>query len=100
MNAAICSRVTLSLGQNSVLSGGLQPAVTPASASHSMCTSKIESSSSVNLPPAANTAAGTRATKSKVASMMIIRRLFGLISFLSCNELDKTKVVRAVYPLN
>ena len=49
MKAAICSRVTGSEGQNRSLAGGLQPFVTPASASQEMSAWKtFESGTSVN----------------------------------------------------
>jgi hypothetical protein len=49
MKAAICSRVTLSDEQNSVLSGGLQPRVTSFSASQAMSSwSSLLSGTSMN----------------------------------------------------
>ncbi|MFQ5555582.1 MAG: hypothetical protein ACE5GC_09485 [Acidimicrobiia bacterium] len=56
MNAAICSRVTPLDGQNWSLAGGLQPNVTPASASQPMSPwNAFVSGTSVN--PSAATAA-------------------------------------------
>ncbi len=53
-NVAICSRVTGSVGQNIVLSGGLQPLVIPAAANASIFAACTEDPISVNDPePAA-----------------------------------------------
>ncbi|GBE25528.1 hypothetical protein BMS3Bbin02_01815 [bacterium BMS3Bbin02] len=76
MNAAIWPRVTPASGQKLSLSGGLQPDVTPAPASHSMSASKIDPSSSLNVSLDANTATGIADTTSSPASTTNSFRFF------------------------
>jgi hypothetical protein len=59
MKAAICSRVTVTDGQNLVFAGGLHPLVIPLSAIHSMSGLNTLLSSTSMKSVAANAAIGT-----------------------------------------
>ncbi len=74
MNAAICSRVTLSPGQNSSLVGGLQPRVTSLSANQVIEPWNVfESGTSVNRS-LAMTVNGTATTRVKMTTLSRRRR--------------------------
>src|SRR5690606_31437666 len=84
MKAAICSRVTLSLGQNWVLSGGLQPRVTSASASQAMSSWKMLESGTSSKSSAAITTNGVTISSAIATRKAVKRREWAgiVVSFL------------------